>query len=91
MKLFLVKEDGRPVWSALVNEHRYRYVADTRMCHDNNALRNYQEISGAEARLLIDDGGIGLLDEEVYADVLAQWRADHQPPDPAGFSPWGSR
>jgi hypothetical protein len=54
-------------------------------------LRNYQEIGTAEARLLIDDGGIGLLDEEVYADVLAQWRADHHPVDPAGFSPWGSR
>jgi hypothetical protein len=61
------------------------------MCHDNNALRNYQDIGSAEARPLTADGGIRQLDEEVYADVLAQWRADHQPSDPAGFSPWGSR
>jgi hypothetical protein len=91
MKLYLVKEDDRPVWvAALAHENMYGYVANTGKFHDNIALRNdfymerdfsYEEISIAEARRLIDDG-IGLLDEEEYAEVLQEWRADPKPLDP---------
>jgi hypothetical protein len=92
MKLYLVKEDGQPVWlAALAHERMYGYVANTGKFHDNNALRNdyyidrdfsYEEIGPAEARRLID-GGIGRLDEIEEAEDLAVWRADPKPLDPA--------
>jgi hypothetical protein len=91
MKLYLVKEDDRPVCvAALAHENMYGYVANTGKFHDNNALRNdfymerdfsYEEISIAEARRLIENG-IGLLDEEEYAEVLEEWRADPKALDP---------
>ena len=91
MKLYLVKEDDRPVWVAvLAHENMYGYVANTGKFHDNNALRNdyymdrdfsYEEIGIAEARRLIENG-IGRLDEDEYADALAEWRADPKPLDP---------
>jgi hypothetical protein len=91
MKLYLVKEDDRPVWvAALAHESMYGYVANTGRFHDNNALRNdfymergfnYEEIGITEARRLIENG-IGLLDEEEYAEVLQEWRADPGALDP---------
>jgi hypothetical protein len=102
MRLFLVKEDGQPVWvAALANENMYGYVPNTGKFHNNNALHNdyymerdfsYEAIGSAEARRLID--GVGLLDEDEYADVLVEWRADPHALDPvevlsiaAGFNP----
>ncbi|NUS00018.1 MAG: hypothetical protein HOV67_32760 [Kribbellaceae bacterium] len=85
MRLYLVTDDGRPVWvAALAHEHMYSYVANTRMFHDNNALRNdfyierdfrYEPIGIAEARRLID-AGVGTLDEAEDSEVLAEWRSD---------------
>jgi hypothetical protein len=103
MKLYLVKEDDRPVWvAALAHETMYGYVANTGKFHDNNALRNdfymvfdftYEEIGSAEARRLIDST-ITPLDEEQFEDALAEWRADTKALDPgevlsmaAGFNP----
>jgi hypothetical protein len=91
MKLYLVREEGRPVWvAALAHENMYGYVANTGRFHDNNALRNdyymdrdftYEQIGAAEARRLIDTG-IGWFDEQEYAEVLALWRADEASLDP---------
>lgn len=91
MKLYRVTEDDRLVWvAALAHENMYGYVANTGRFHDNNALRNdfymdrhfaYEEISIAEARRLIETE-IELLDEEEYAEVLAEWRADQRSLDP---------
>jgi hypothetical protein len=91
MKLYLVKEDGQPIWvAALAHETMYGFVANTGRFHDNNALRNdyymerdftYEEIGAAEARRLIE-GGIGWFDEEEYAEVLAEWRGDLRSLDP---------
>ena len=103
MKLYLVKEDDRPVWvAALAHETMYGYVANTGKFHDNNALRNdfymdrdftYEEIGSAEARRLIDNH-LTALNEDRYAESLARWRADSKPLDPAevlsiaaGFNP----
>ncbi|WBQ07039.1 hypothetical protein [Kribbella sp. CA-293567] len=103
MKLYLVKERDRSVWvAALASEVMYSYVANTGKFHDNLALRNdfymerhftYTEIGSAEARNLIG-ADLGRLDEDDYADVLAEWRADPKPLDPAevlsmaaGFNP----
>ncbi|TCC33706.1 hypothetical protein [Kribbella sindirgiensis] len=92
MRLFLVKEQGEPRWvAALANENMYGYVANTGKFHDNYALRNdyymerdftYEEIGPAEARRLID-GGLGRFDESEDDDVLALWRDDPRPLDPA--------
>ncbi|TCO34302.1 hypothetical protein EV652_102368 [Kribbella steppae] len=91
MKLYLVKEEGEPLWvAALAHERMYGYVANTGKFHDNNALRNdyymerdftYEEIGPAEARRLID-GGVGRLDEVEEAEILAIWQADPKPLDP---------
>ena len=92
MKLYLVKNEGEPLWvAALAHERMYGYVANTGKFHENNALRNdyymerdftYEEIGPAEARRLIDDG-IGRLDEIEEADDLANWKSDPKPLDPA--------
>lgn len=92
MKLYLVKEDERLVWVAvLAHEHMYSYVANTGKFHDNNALRNdyymdrdftYEAIGCAEARRLINQG-VGTLDEEYHSDALERWRADPKPLDPS--------
>ena len=92
MQLYLVKEEGEPLWvAALAHERMYGYVANTGKFHDNNALRNdyymerdftYEEIGPAEARRLID-GGIGRLDDVEEAEILAIWQADPKPLDPA--------
>jgi hypothetical protein len=96
MKLYLVKEEERLVWvAALAHETMYAYVANTGKFHDNNALRNdfymdrgfapgftYEAIGPAEARRLIDEG-VGQLDEIEDSDVLAEWRADPKPLEPA--------
>ncbi|MEV8375567.1 hypothetical protein AB0P21_22715 [Kribbella sp. NPDC056861] len=103
MKLFLLKEDDEPVWvAALAHETMYGYVPNTGKFHDNNALRNdyymerdfsYQPIGSAEARRLIDEV-LTPFDEDDYADVLAEWRADPKPLEAAevlsmaaGFNP----
>jgi hypothetical protein len=103
MKLYLVKHEDEPVWlAALANETMYGYVPNTGKFHDNNALRNdfymeryfsYEPIGSAEARRLIDNVLIPL-DEDDYDDVLARWRADPSPLEPAevlsmaaGFNP----
>jgi hypothetical protein len=103
MKLYLVKHEDEPVWlAALANETMYGYVPNTGKFHDNNALRNdfymeryfsYEPIGSAEARRLIDNVLIPL-DEDDYDDVLAKWRADPNPLEPAevlsmaaGFNP----
>jgi hypothetical protein len=103
MKLYLVTEDGQPLWvAALWREKMYGYVPNTGKFHDNNALRNdfymqrdlaYTEIGSAEARRLIENQ-ITSLDETDYADALARWRADPKPLNPtevlslaAGFNP----
>jgi hypothetical protein len=88
VKLYLVKEDDDPRWvAALAHERMYGYVANTGKFHENNALRNdyymdrdfsYEEIGPAEARRLIDDG-IGRLDEDEEAEMLAAWQADPRP------------
>jgi hypothetical protein len=92
MKLYLVKEEGEPLWvAALAHERMYGYVANTGKFHDNLALRNdyymerdfsYEQIGPAEARRLID-GGIGRLDEVEEAEDLAVWQGDPKPLDPA--------
>jgi hypothetical protein len=92
MKLYLVKEEGEPLWvAALAHERMYAYVANTGKFHDNNALRNdyymerdftYDAIGPAEARRLIDEG-LGRLDEVEEAEDLAIWQADPKPLDPA--------
>ncbi len=103
MKLYLVKHEDEPVWlAALANETMYGYVPNTGKFHDNNALRNdfymeryfsYEPIGSAEARRLIDNVLVPL-DEDDYDDVLAGWRADPSPLEPAevlsmaaGFNP----
>jgi len=90
--LYLVTDEERLVWvAALAHETMYAYVANTGKFHDNNALRNdfymerlltYQEIGPAEARRLIAQG-VGTLDEVEDDEVLAEWRADPKPLDPA--------
>lgn len=103
MKLYLVKHEDELVWvAALAHELMYGYVPNTGKFHDNNALRNdfymeryfsYEPIGSAEARRLIDKV-MTPFDEEDYAEVLAEWRADPKPLDPAevlsmaaGFNP----
>ncbi|TDO35656.1 hypothetical protein EV643_12267 [Kribbella sp. VKM Ac-2527] len=91
MRLFRVMEDDRMVWvAALAHENMYGYVANTGRFHDNNALRNdfymdrdftYAESGIAEARRLIETG-VEPLDEEEYAEILAEWRADQRSLDP---------
>ncbi|MDX2974495.1 hypothetical protein [Kribbella solani] len=91
MKLYLVKEDKRRVWvAALAHEHMYSYVPNTGKFHDNNALRNdyymergfsYEPIGPAEARQLTSED-VGLLSENLHAEVLDGWRADPKPLDP---------
>jgi hypothetical protein len=103
MKLYLVKHEDESVWvAALAHETMYGYVPNTGKFHDNNALRNdfymeryfsYEPIGSAEARRLIDKV-ITPFDEDDYAEVQAEWRADPNPLDPtevlsmaAGFNP----
>jgi hypothetical protein len=84
-RLFLVSDGEAQLWvAALVDEDVWTYVGNTGRFHRNEGARydyyflnelEYVEIGIAEAQRLIQ-AGVGMVDEQEFADSVQRWRAD---------------
>jgi hypothetical protein len=84
-RLFLVSDGEAQLWvAALVDEDVWTYVGNTGRFHRNEGARHdyyflneleYAEIGIAEAQRLIQ-AGVGMVDEQEFADSVQRWRAD---------------